>query len=77
MILDVNMPAGNGLSVRDMMASEPKWSSIPVIVLTGRTDEQTIRRCHETVAFYVLKGGNVWERVEPLVREILDVGEQP
>lgn len=69
--LDVNMPAGNGLSVRDMMASDPNWASIPVIILTGRTDPQTIIHCHETCAFYVLKGDNVWSRVEPLIHELL------
>lgn len=70
-ILDIEMPCGNGLSVCEMMASEPFWSKIPVIILTGRNDEETIRRCHELCAFYVPKGGEVWERVEPLLEELL------
>ncbi len=69
--LDVKMPGGNGLAACEMMASDPRLASIPVIILTGSTDEETVRRCHEMSAYYVLKGPDVWNRVEPLVRELL------
>lgn len=70
-ILDVNMPGGNGLSVCEMMATDPRFRTTPVIILTGRSDEVTIRRCHDMVAYYVEKGGSTWDRVRPLVRELL------
>ena len=73
--LDVNMPSGSGLSACEMLASEPDWAKIPVIILTGRTDPETQMRCHQLCAYYVLKGGDVWARVEPLVRELLEIGE--
>src|SRR5438477_127068 len=73
--LDVNMPSGNGLCVCEMLASEPAWAKIPVIILTGRTDPEIIMRCHQLCAYYVLKGGDIWSRVEPLVRELLSVGD--
>ena len=69
--LDVNMPGGNGLSVCEMLASEPAWTSIPVIILTGREDEQTVIRCHQLCAYYIPKCPNVWARVEPLLCELL------
>jgi DNA-binding response OmpR family regulator len=72
--LDVNMPSGNGLSACEMLASEPAWATIPVIILTGRTDPETIMRCHQLCAYYVLKGGEIWLRVEPLIRELLPIG---
>jgi CheY-like chemotaxis protein len=74
--LDVNMPAGNGLSVCEMLASEPRWAKTPVIILTGRTDPEIIIRCHQLCAYYVLKGGDVWSRIEPLVGELLSVGDR-
>jgi DNA-binding response OmpR family regulator len=74
-ILDVNMPAGNGLSVREMMADTERLSAIPVIILTGKSDEQTIRRCHNLSAYYVPKSPDVWSRVEPLLRELLCLNE--
>ena len=71
--LDVSMPAGNGLSVCEMLATDMKLANIPVIILTGRTDDETIRRCHDMMAYYVEKNVNVWERVEPLARDLLAV----
>jgi two-component system chemotaxis response regulator CheY len=69
--MDVNMPAGNGLCVCEMMASEPAWAGIPVIVLTGSQHPETIIRCHQLCAYYVLKCDDVWSRIEPLLQELL------
>jgi CheY-like chemotaxis protein len=69
--IDVNMPAGNGLSVCEMMAADERLRSIPVIVLTGICDEQTIRRCHDMLIYYVEKNADVWSRLEPVIRELL------
>jgi DNA-binding response OmpR family regulator len=70
-ILDVNMPGGNGLSLCQMMARDDCLRDIPVIIMTGRQDEATIRSCHDLLAYYVLKSPDVWSRLEPLVRELL------
>jgi CheY-like chemotaxis protein len=72
-ILDVSMPAGNGLSVCEMMATDPNLSTVPVIILTGRQDQETIKRCWDMCVYYVLKCPDVWPRVEPLVYELVDV----
>ena len=70
-ILDVNMPGGNGLSVREWMATNEPLASIPVIILTGRSDVDTIRRCHKSCAYYVAKCPDVWQRIEPLLHDLL------
>ena len=44
--LDVEMPGGNGLNACELLAGEPRWAKVPVVVLTGKTDCETIRRCH-------------------------------
>ena len=75
-ILDVDMPAGNGMRVREMMADHEQLASIPVIILTGKSDEETIRRCHNSCAYYVAKCPDVWPRIEPLLREILNCDER-
>lgn len=74
-ILDVNMPGGNGLSVREMMVDNERVSSIPVIILTGRMDEETMRRCYNSCAYYVPKCTDVWPRLEPLLRELLELDQ--
>ncbi len=69
--LDVNMPSGNGLSVCEMMASDERLRKIPIIILTGQEDPSTIRRCHDLLAFYVQKSADTWQRIEPLLRDLL------
>lgn len=71
--LDVNMPGGDGLGVGEMLQGDDELQSTPIIMLTGRTDEQTVRRCHSLYAYYVLKAPDVWNRIEPLLCEILDI----
>jgi DNA-binding response OmpR family regulator len=73
-ILDVNMPAGSGLSVCEMMATDSTTSRIPVIILTGRKDAETIRRCHDMLAYYVPKCPDLWKRVEPVIYELIAPG---
>jgi CheY-like chemotaxis protein len=69
--LDVNMPAGSGLGVCEMMSASEQLRSIPVIILTGNSDEQTIRRCHNLLVYYVEKSVDVWDRLQPLIMELL------
>ncbi|MEX2091546.1 MAG: response regulator [Pirellulales bacterium] len=76
-VLDVNMPTGSGLCVCEMMATDERLRSVPVIILTGCSDERTIRRCHDMLVFYVQKGADVWSRIDPLVRELLHLGDAP
>jgi CheY-like chemotaxis protein len=74
-VLDVEMPAGSGLSVTEMMSHHEKLKKTPVIMLTGKTDHDTVRRCHDMMAYYVSKCENVWPRIKPLLCEILECGE--
>jgi DNA-binding response OmpR family regulator len=69
--LDVEMPAGNGLSVCEMLCFDESCRTIPIAILTGRNDPDTIMRCHNLCAYYVEKCPELWSRVEPLVKELL------
>lgn len=74
-MLDVDMPYGNGLSVCEMMAGHEELRSIPVIILTGSTSEGTVRRCHQLCAYYVPKCPDIWSRIEPILCELLELQE--
>lgn len=71
-VLDVRMPGGNGLAVAEMLLDDcaASASAPAIIIMTGQSDELTVRRCHQMCAFYVLKGANVWSRLEPLLLEL-------
>lgn len=69
--LDVQMPGGNGLSVCEMLTSDEVRRSIPIVVLTGRNDPDTIVRCHDMCVYYVEKCADTWSRLEPLLQELL------
>ena len=71
--LDVNMPGGSGLSACEMISHSEDLADVPIVMLTGCYDEETIRRCHKMCAYYVLKCPDVWSRVEPLTRELLEL----
>jgi CheY-like chemotaxis protein len=74
--LDVNMPSGNGLSVCEMIGSDAQFKNIPKIILTGNIDMETIQRCHSLCAYYVPKCVDVWSRVGPLIRELMDLDDE-
>jgi CheY-like chemotaxis protein len=40
-LLDINMPAGNGLEILKRLRNSPKTQRIPVIVITGDEDPTT------------------------------------
>ncbi len=75
-VLDVGLPAGNGLSVCEMMMTDDNWQSIPKIILTGRQDDVTIRRCHELYALYIPKSEDVWDELRALLILLLELPSQ-
>lgn len=70
-ILDVNMPSANGADVFEVLATEPELADLPVIILTGRKDDETKQSCHNLNAHYVAKGDDVWLRLQALIGELL------
>ena len=70
-ILDVSMPGGNGLSACEMLASEPSMANVPVIILTGKSDDTTLFRCQLLKARYIRKGADALDEVRSAVRRML------
>jgi DNA-binding response OmpR family regulator len=46
-LLDLDLPYLSGFEVLEALRSDPASRKIPVIVLTGRGDEETYIRCHK------------------------------
>lgn len=70
-ILDVNMPAGNGLAVCEMMASDPRYADIPVVIHSVISDEATQERAKRLGAHFVEKSPRSWTAIKELVETLL------
>ncbi|MCG8406918.1 MAG: response regulator [Phycisphaerales bacterium] len=72
-IFDINMPGTDGLFVGEMLAQDPQLATVPIIFLTGRSDDHTIRHCKEIGARYVHKGADAWNQLKPILCQLLDL----
>lgn len=64
---DVQMPTGNGLDVCAFLAGDSAVAGATYVVLTGRTDRDTIRRCSELGAHYVFKSAQAWRQLRDVL----------
>lgn len=75
LILDVDMPSVEGLTVAEKLIEDPRIPPLPVIIVTGQSDEHTIQRCKSLGAHYVLKDTQTWPKLEPMIRATLGLGK--
>jgi CheY-like chemotaxis protein len=69
MIVDVNMPEMDGLSVCSRLL-DPGSKPIEVVVVTGSSDLETAERCESLGLFYGRKGPEFWKNIEAALTEI-------
>ena len=54
LILDINMPAGNGFSVKRRMEQIPALAQIPIIYITGQDQDSVEKSAEELGAYAIL-----------------------
>jgi CheY-like chemotaxis protein len=69
LIIDVNMPEVDGLSVCAHLL-DPARRALNVIVVTRTRDAETLERCGSFGAFYTRKGPNFWTSLTSALAEI-------
>jgi CheY-like chemotaxis protein len=69
LVIDVNMPEIDGLSVCAHLL-DPDKIPLNVIVITGSKDLDTLERCEGFGAYYARKGPNFWNDLETALVEI-------
>ena len=67
LILDLNLPDVDGFKVVERL-TDPKFPPLPVIVLTARSDEASIKHCEELGVLYFQKEG--WEQLEKAIYNV-------
>jgi CheY-like chemotaxis protein len=70
-ILDLQMPSGNGLAVCEMLACDQRCTNIPVIIHSVFTDQAVKDRCRQLGAHYVEKSTHSWAEIKQLVESLL------
>jgi len=80
MIVDVNMPEMDGLTVC-IRFLDPGSKPVEVVVVTGSSDQETAERCESLGLFYGRKGPEFWKNIEAALIEIYPnmagrIGEQ-
>lgn len=80
-IMDVAMPAGDGLSACEMMVSDHRLRNIPIIIVTGQSSAAIRERTTKMGAHYLLKSPELWTQLKPLLCRLLDLdgnaGDEP
>jgi diguanylate cyclase (GGDEF)-like protein len=49
-IVDVDMPTVNGIELCQVIRSDPRWATLPIVVLTGLRDARTVQQVFEVGA---------------------------
>ena len=68
------MPSADLRDTLDLLATELALSQLPVIILTGKKDRETMQRCADLDVKYAAKGSSVWPRVRQAIGEVLSCG---
>ena len=76
MVIDVNMPEADGLTVCARLL-DPSRRSLNVVVVTGSREADTVERCEGFGAYYVRKGPGFWNALHnALTRLFPSMAEQ-
>ncbi|MBC7694274.1 MAG: response regulator [Burkholderiales bacterium] len=55
-LLDLKMPKVSGMEVLEKIKSDPKYNTIPIVILTSSKEDPDIKRCYELGAnSYIVK----------------------
>jgi adenylate cyclase len=73
LVLDINMPGGDGFSVAEKLMRDPKIPPTPVVFCSGGTDPAALERCKDIGAHYVTKGGESWSQLRSIICQLLDL----
>ncbi|MDZ4819495.1 MAG: response regulator [Planctomycetota bacterium] len=69
--LDVQLPTGNGLDLCEHFIRDSMPPPKLVIIVTGCTDSNTIRRSEKMRTRYLHKSPDLWNRMRPLVEAVV------
>jgi len=76
-ILDIDLPGADGLKICEKLGQHAPTSNIPVIILTDKSDEETLQCCKNLRAHYVYKDVGNWDNLRSMICDHLGVAPTP
>jgi DNA-binding response OmpR family regulator len=76
-VLDIDLPGADGLKICEKLGQHAPTSNIPVIILTDKSDEETLQRCKFLRAHYVYKDLGYWNNLRSMICDHLGVSPAP
>jgi CheY-like chemotaxis protein len=77
LILDINMPGGDGLSVAEKLLLDPKIRPVPVIFCSVRATPEAMARCQNLGGHYVTKGAGMLPKLQSMICSVLGIDAKP
>ena len=77
LLIDAEMPAGNGKTFLERLEANSETQGIPAIVLCKNADMNSIARVPKMVAYYVHKSERAWNTIEMFIHELVDLKASP
>ena len=71
-ISDLKMPVNDGFAILEVLRSKPEWSVVPMIILSGSSDENDIERAYMLCAKAYLVKPASFEELRSLVKKLHD-----
>jgi len=68
-LLDINMPKKNGFEVLEAMKKDPRWQSLPVIMLTTSHREEDVVRAYEKGACSYIHKLVILDQFKQLIKQ--------
>lgn len=75
-ISDLKMPRQDGFAILEALRSKPEWSVVPMIILSGSTDENDIERAYILCAKAYLVKPASFEDLRALIKKFHDFWSQ-
>ncbi len=70
---DVDMIGEGNRSLAETLLSDENLETIPIFVVTDRKDRRSIARCQQLGITYFQRSVDTWERLKPIVCQVLSV----
>jgi len=70
LILDIFMPGINGFEILNIVRNDPKLKNIVIIIITGHSEEENIKRAKEQGADYIFIKPFDYKEIEETIKKI-------